>query len=76
VGELVFGLVLLLMGTVSALLTRRADRRRLQLMKTVSPNTERPGVIGYAKTSRSLYIALCFILGVSFVILGIVNLVR
>jgi hypothetical protein len=76
VGELVFGLLLLVMGTISALLTRRADRRRLQLMEAVSPGVERPGVIKYAKTTRSLYMALCFVLGVSFVILGIVNLVR
>lgn len=44
-------------------------------MEAVSPGVERPGVIKYAKTSRSLYMALCFVLGVSFVILGIVNLV-
>lgn len=73
-GELVFGLVLLAAGILSALLTRRADRRRLQLMEAISPNAEHPGVIKYAKTSRLLYIVLCIVVGVGFLIFGLVKL--
>lgn len=73
-GELVFGLVLLAAGILSALLTRRADRRRLQLMEAISPNAEHPGVIKYAKTSRLLYVVLCIVVGVGFLIFGLVKL--
>ena len=73
-GELVFGLLLLTMGTISALLTRRADRRRLQLMKAISPNAEHPGVIKYAKTSRFLYVVSCLVVGVGFLVFGTVKL--
>jgi hypothetical protein len=73
-GELVFGLVLLAAGILSAFLTRRADRRRLQLMEAFSPNAEHPGVIKYAKTSRLLYIVLCVVIGLGFLVFGIVNL--
>lgn len=75
-GDLIFGLLLLAMGILGALLTRRADRRRLQLMEAVSPNAGHPGVIKYAKTSRLLYVALCLVIGVGFLVFGIVNLLR
>jgi hypothetical protein len=76
-GELIFGLVLLAAGTLSAFLTQRADRRRLQLMEAVSPNADHPGVINvikYAKTSRLLYIVLCLVIGLGFLVFGILNL--
>ena len=75
-GELIFGLVLLTVGTCNALLTRRADRRRTQLMNTISPNNPHPGVIKYAKVSRALSTAFCLVGGTGFTIVGIVNLIR
>jgi hypothetical protein len=61
---LLVGLMLIAVGTVSTLLTRRADRRRVELMKKVSPDNDHPGVISFAQGSRSAFVMLCFILGV------------
>lgn len=58
------GVLLIAAGTVSTLLTRRADRRRVELMKQVSPDNDHPGVISYAKGSRAAFVMLCFIFGV------------
>lgn len=71
-----FGLLFLTMGTSSALLTRRADRRRTQLMNEISPNNGHPGVIMYAKVSRALYIVFCLVVGTVCTIIGIVSLIR
>ncbi|BBE24517.1 hypothetical protein MN0502_34000 (plasmid) [Arthrobacter sp. MN05-02] len=76
-GALVWvGLLFLTMGISSALLTCRADRRRIQLMNEISPNNGHPGVIMYAKVSRTLYIAFCLVAGTVCTIIGIVNLIR
>lgn len=65
------GVMLLVVGTITLLLTRRANRRRVELMRSISPNNEHPGVIKYAEGSRFAFILLCFVLGVASILLGI-----
>lgn len=73
--ELIFGFILFTVGALFALLTKRADRARAALTRTISSTNPLRGLNAYGKITYTAATVVGLVVGAVFILVGMFRLI-
>lgn len=75
-GAVIFGLVLLVAGIITAVTHRRAVRKGTERLNALSPNSDHRTVLKVGASFRLLFIVLTLTVGVAMITLGLLGVLK
>ena len=72
--QLIFGLLLLAVGVISAVLTPGVDRARKAITKSISPDNPQRGLNAYGKITYTAFTIVSLVIGVAFIAVSLFEL--